>query len=298
MRRILGIDVGGTNIKWAVFDESLSLLSDKNSIKTDAFKGPNSIIDKICNIILENPNCEIGIGFPAVVSKSGFVAISPNMPGFISIDLKKEIESKSDAKVHIDNDANVAALAENQIGAGKDLESFLYVTLGTGVGGALILNKKLFKGENSGAGEIGYTVLNFDEIRDAPLQNRKGILEDYAGSPRLLEFYRSLGGKSEIGLKEISELTNRGNEIAIKTFKWYGNVLAYGFASALNFLDLNTIVVGGGLSRATELMYTSLNKKLKERLLEHKKDNVQILKSRFLNDAGIYGAAALVLTKK
>lgn len=288
----LGIDVGGTNIKWGIFDDNLELLN-KNSISTNAKEGPETVISRIADIINSENIEKVGIGFPSVVSESGFVHISPNMPDFIDIELQKELEYNTNANIKIDNDANVAALAELKLGAAKNERNFLYVTLGTGVGGAVILNGELIKGANSGAGEIGYTAINFDEKRQVQRENRRGILEDYCGLPRLQEKYYELSGEKNADMKIVSKMADKGDENSIELFEYYGEMLGYGLSSIMNLLDIDTVVIGGGLSQCTEIMYKKLNITLKSRLLEHKKDKFEISKAHFLNDAGITGAAIL-----
>jgi glucokinase len=291
---ILGIDIGGTNIKWAEFDSNFKRIN-RNSKPTEAAKGPEHIINSVAEVINHYPGYKVGIGFPSVVSEDGFVHLSPNMPGFINIDLKKELELRTNHSIKIDNDANAAALAELHLGAGKNINNFIYVTLGTGVGGTIIINRKLFKGDNSGAGEIGYTTINFDETRTATQINRRGILEDYAGLPRITSKYIELGGDSKLSMKEVSVQADNGDTVAIKLFQHYGEMLGYGIASAMNLLDLNYVIIGGGLSQVTNVMFNTLKDKLIERSLAHKKDKIHILKAQFLNDAGVTGAASLTI---
>jgi glucokinase len=288
----LGIDVGGTTIKWGIFDEDLNLLK-RNSKPTEANKGPETVIAGIVDVINSENIEKVGIGFPSVVSESGFVHRSPNMSNFVNIDLLNELNKRTKANIKIDNDANTAALAEMKLGAAKNEVNFLYVTLGTGIGGAIILNGKLIKGANSGAGEIGYTTINFDEKREAPRENRRGILEDYCGLPRMKEKYSELSDKKDADMKELSVMADSGDENSIALFEYYGEHLGYGIASVMNLLDINVVVIGGGLSQCTEIMYKKLNNTLMSRLLEHKKDNFDIRKAHFLNNAGIFGAATL-----
>ncbi|MDC1068354.1 ROK family protein [Candidatus Kapabacteria bacterium] len=287
----LGIDIGGTNIKWGIFDLTFNLL-EKHSKPTNSDYGPSHIIDSISEIINKNTNCRIGIGFPSVVSDIGYVHISPNMKDFENINLKDELSKRTSKDVIIENDANVAALAELHFGNGIGLDNFIYVTLGTGIGGAIIINRKIFKGDNFGAGEIGYTTINFDDTRDNIKLNRKGILEDYTGLPRLTQKYQELGGDISMSMKEIS-LNTKSDKIAIELFEYYGEMLGYGIASAMNLLDINNVIIGGGLSQVTDIMYNRLNEILKIRLLEHKQNNFVVQKAKYLSDAGIYGAASL-----
>src|SRR3989339_583806 len=158
----LGIDIGGTNLKSGIVDENGNLI-EQLSIPTNAENGPDAVINNIKNIIQEARNNfpdlkSVGIGVPGVVTDEGVVRISPNLPGWVDQPLKKKLTDIISIPIAIDNDANTAAVAELELGAGKGLNNFIYITLGTGVGGAIIINRNIFRGDTGGAGEIGDTI--------------------------------------------------------------------------------------------------------------------------------------------
>ena len=303
---ILGIDVGGTTLKWALFN------SIENSFELDLVeKGREisegkdadeiiSIIAKLCN----NDKVEkVGIGFPSVVREDGFVHIAPNLKEFNNIPLLERIKELSNKPISIDNDANVAALAELELGAAKEIKNFIYVTLGTGIGGALILNRELYKGDNQGAGEIGYTLLDYDHLGLGLVSNRIGILEEFIGrkpflskAKKIIELYpKSPIYNKNLDIKDISEYSKNGDEAAKETLIYYGRTLAYGLASVMNFLDIGNVIVGGGVSRVHSIMFKTLHNRLKDRLLPNLRENFNIHSANFLDDAGIFGAGILAI---
>jgi glucokinase len=289
---ILGIDVGGTSIKYGIFDNRYSL-KEKSSVPTQGDLGPEQIINKIAGLINDFPHHYVGIGFPSVVSETGFVHIAPNLTNFKNIDLKNKLKGKTGRQISIDNDANCAALAELYLGHGKGKSNFIYATLGTGIGGAIIINSQLYHGDNMGAGEIGYSILNFDETRENQQTNRIGILEDYIGLPRILDYYEDLVGARNPSMEMISKYADDGDPISKKVLEYYGEKLGFGLGSIMNILDIKTVIIGGGISRCTDIMYQKLNQTLDNRLLPQLGKDYSIVKAKFLSDAGIYGAAIL-----
>lgn len=290
---ILGIDVGGSSIKYGVF---LGLdLIEQNQITTpqsgkdDVLLAINKLISKLTTKYEVD---RVGIGFPSVVSKDYFVHIAPNIPAFINIDLKKSIcDNFKNIAIKIDNDANTAALAELKFGSAINLNNFIYVTLGSGVGGAIIINKAVFEGDTFGAGEIGYTNFNFDaEINK--IENRRGILEEYLGRNQFTNYFNSISNAKVNSPNDIFKLAESNNETAIKAFKYYGELLGIGLASVMNFLDIHSVVIGGGIIKAHKYIIPALEKSIEKKKLPHIKQN--ILVAKYLDNTGIYGAMALV----
>lgn len=290
---ILGIDVGGSSIKYGVFSE-LELI-EHNQITTPQ-SGKNDVLLAINNLITELTAKytidRIGIGFPSVVGKDYFVHIAPNIPDFVNVDLRKYIcDNFKNITIKIDNDANTAALAELKFGSALNLNNFIYVTLGSGVGGAIIINKAIFGGDTFGAGEIGYTNFNFDSEKNR-IENRRGILEEYLGRNQFTNYFNSLSEVQVNSPKEIFELAENNNKIAIKAFEYYGELLGIGLASLMNFLDIHSVVIGGGIIKAHKYIIPALEKSIELKKLPHIKQN--ILVAKYLDNTGIYGAMALV----
>lgn len=298
---ILGLDVGGSSIKWGLFDNDYNLVEDSKVI-VEGMK-PNEVINSITNIIEEHSKevHQCGIGFPSVVDQDGYVHIAPNLTEFKEIPLLKKLKEKIDIPIKIDNDANVAALAEMELGAAKEANNFLYVTLGSGIGGAIIINRMLYKGDNSGAGEIGYTTIDKDSLGIGLSQNRVGILEEFIGrkqfvkkTSEILKLYPDSNlNDIAFDVKEISEQAEMEDQAAVEAVIWYGKILGIGLASAMNLLDIKTVVVGGGVSNLPELMYKTAYEKISQKTLPNISKDFKLKKARFSNQAGIYGAAVL-----
>jgi len=290
---ILGIDVGGSTIKYGIFDREK--LIEKSQLLTPQ-SNSDDVICAINNLIkncIEKFNInKVGIGFPSVVSKDYFVHIAPNIKDFINVDLKEKIcEVHKNIIIRIENDANSAALAELRFGVGKDLNNLIYITLGSGVGGAIIINKSIYYGDSYGAGEIGYTNFNFDEINYSVL-NRNGILEEYLGRKQFTNYFNGKYYYNVDNPKEIFELAESNNADAIEAFAYYGKSLGIGIASVMNFMDIHNVIIGGGLIKAHKYIIPELDKSISIKKLPH--INHKVLVAKYLDDTGIYGAMALV----
>ena len=199
------------------------------------------------------------------------------------------------------NDANAAAIAESELGAGADSESFIYVTLGTGIGGSIIVNKEIFAGNNGGAGEIGHLIIDaFDKEESHDFPFRTGILEEKIGRMQILRLADSiieshpesiLKQKTAFDVSDISEAAETGDNAAIICLEKVGYFLGLGIASAMNLLDINIAVIGGGISQAHPALVLSASDTIRRRALPTIAGNAEIRKAKFGNDAGIAGAA-------
>lgn len=290
---ILAIDVGGSSIKFAIFDE-LNIIHNENiptpqSGSTDVIKTINLLIESSINSYNID---KVGIGFPSVVSKDYFVHIAPNIPDFVNIDLNKEICDKfPDLKIKIENDANAAALAELKYGEGQGLNNLIYVTLGSGIGGSIIINKSIYYGDKNGAGEIGYSNFKFDEnINLVP--NRTGIFEEYLGRKQFTEYFNLKYTQNASSPLEIFELAEKGDKSAIESFEYYGKLLGIGICSTMNLLDIHSVIIGGGLAKAEKYFFQSMIEYIEIKKLNHIVPNIKIAK--YIEDTGIYGARAII----
>jgi glucokinase len=303
---ILSLDLGGTNIKIAVFDLEINLIEIFKT-ETNSHLGFDSVIDKITKLLLSYISKYeikvIGIGFPSVVLENGYVFTAPNLIGCNNINVIDRLKENIKIPIYIDNDANVAAIAELELGNGINTNSFLYVTLGTGVGGAIIFDRKLFKGINCGAGEIGHLIIDKDDLTEYNLTYRKGILEEYLGRNQILrdakKFYSERNHKFsniDFDVVDISNDATKGDLTSIKFIEGIGEILGIGISSALNLLDIDKVIIGGGISQIHESFYIKLLETIQKRTLPSLSKSIEVYKAKFLNDAGIYGAA--ILAKK
>jgi len=308
----IGVDLGGTKVKLGIVTSEGRIVR-KISIPTLAENGPEKSIGQIKKGIkaLLKGNKKliqgIGVGAPGTVSlKKGTVENPPNLPGWGKVHLGKMISDEFKLKVFVENDANAAAIGELIYGAGKDLSSFIMVTLGTGVGGGIIYNKKLFRGDSGGAGEIGHITIN---------QNGKqckcgsyGCLETYLGNNYLVEdikeqlksnqssaIYTLLENNLEnLSPKIIHDASLLGDEFSINVIHHLGETLGHGLASIVNVFDIANIIIGGGVAGFGRPLLNSVKDSIKSRVLTPLKPKVKVLKASLKNNAGIKGASSLV----
>lgn len=302
----LGIDLGGTNLKSGVIDDNGNII-ENSTCPTNADEGYNSVINKITGIIGDTENKykikSVGIGVPGIVSDDGVVKISPNLPGWINLPLKKKLTESITLPLAIDNDANMAAIAELELGAGKDLKNFIYITLGTGVGGTIIINRKIFRGDSGGAGEIGHTIINANDKSNCYNTSfRSGILEEFIGRKQIIElakriqinFPDSILNKNDyVDVSTISDAASIGDAAAVDCFNKIGYYLGVGIASAMNLLDITTAIIGGGISLSDNILFDNATKIIHQRALPPIAQRAELRKAHFTKDAGIIGAALL-----
>lgn len=302
----IGLDVGGTNLKSGVLDDNGKLIFSYAQA-TRAQKGLDyvlNILKRSIYILLEKfPEVKaIGIGIPGIVDETGTIKISPNLPEWYDVPLGKFVRNIFSIPSIVDNDANVAAIAEMELGVGKDLQNFIYLTLGTGAGGAIVINREVYKGENLGAGEIGHLIIDmYDETEKKELY-RNGILEKYVGRNQITELgYELIANYPDSLLHKydrpdpyfISEAISLGDKAAEELFTIVGHRMGIGLASAMNFLDIGVVIVGGGISQAHPLLLNSALKTIQARALPTIAQRAEIRKARYTKDAGIIGAALL-----
>jgi glucokinase len=302
----IGIDLGGTNLKYGVIDSVGNILF-QSSQSTNPNKGPADIIHSIKNQVKYLLNrfpqtASIGMGVPGIITDDGIVLIAPNLQGWENLDLLSEFKNDFDLPVAIDNDANTAALAELELGAGKSEKSFFYLTLGTGAGGSIILNRKLFRGTMGGAGEIGYIIIDACTELNNGRPYRTGILEEYVGKNQIaalgMEIMKSYPDSLLFQYPRpdpyfISLCVDKNDEAAIKIFQKTGYYLGLGLASMMNLLDISLIIVGGGISLAHPLLIESALETIRQRAIPTIAGRAEIRKAFFSKDAGIVGAALL-----
>ncbi len=310
---ILGIDVGGTSIKFGVVKDNRIL--SEISLPTFAYENPKRVLKQVETGIIQifnkyslNDFSGIGIGFPGVVDvENGIVTSAPNFANWKKVEVRKTL-TKFGLPIFIDNDANCAALGELYFGRGRELTNFVMVTLGTGVGGGIIINRKLFRGESGGAGEIGHITIDYS----GPLCKcgKKGCVEAYAGNSyikqrtihKLHEYPDSLILKlvehdlEKIEPKVINDAALKGDQLAIKILRETGFYIGIGLANIANTLDIKHFIIGGGISNAGPILLNSIKNSIKEHGVKNIVKNVKVLSAQLKNKAGILGAASLVLS--
>ncbi len=292
-----GIDIGGTSIKYGVLDDDLNIV-EQDSVKTKSVSNIEEFSNKVIEIIeylkKEYICCTyIGIGIPGTISCEGEIIVSPNIPMLDGFNLKKYIESKIDITVYLENDSNAASLAEMYAGAGKDFKDFLYVTLGTGVGGTIISDKRIFLGSDRNAGEIGHTIIHYNDERIFGREFRRGTLEEYLGKKQIVDLMNSITDKPVEGIKELHSRAMDNDRDAIKCLNICGEILGCGLASAMNLLGIYHVVIGGGLSHLGEELFKSTRETIEKRALPNVTKKYKLHPAKFTSNAGITGAALL-----
>jgi glucokinase len=297
---IIAIDLGGTNLKCALLDNNLKIIA-RSSFSTKSFDSKHKliqgIIDSINSFILNQrlkrlAILGVGIGVPGPVDTlRGIVHFLPNIPGWKEVKLKENLEHKINFPVFIDNDAKLMTLAEHEVGAAKNYKNVLCLTLGTGVGGGLIINNVLYRGPDNASGEVGHFPLN----EKGPLCGcgAHGCLETYVGNNRIIKNARKLFGP-RITLEAVSALARANNPKAIAFWSQVGKKLGLALSGIVNLLNLELIVIGGGVSYAGEVLFGDIRRIILSRAMQIQSKRVKIVKANLGIDAGIIGAGYLV----
>ncbi|MFA5349900.1 MAG: ROK family protein [Candidatus Omnitrophota bacterium] len=297
---IIAIDLGGTNLKCALLDSALKIKA-KSCFSTKSFNNKQKliggIIDSINSFILKlnltkNSILGVGIGLPGPVDTAkGVVHFLPNIPGWKEVGLKNILEKIIKLPVFIDNDAKLMALAEHKSGAAKGYSNVLCLTLGTGVGGGLVIGNSLYRGRDNAAGEVGHIPLN--ERGPVCGCGSEACLEVYVGNARIIEDARKLFG-SKITLEEVSRLAQGDNIKAMKFWDEIGGRIGLALSGIVNLLNLDAIVIGGGISSAGNALFKSVKCTILARAMSVQAKRVRIFKAKLANNAGIIGAGYLV----
>jgi glucokinase len=255
------------------------------------------IINSINSFILSQrlePSAILGVGIGApgpVDTLKGIVHFLPNIPGWKEVKLKRILEKETGLAVFIDNDAKLMALAEHAAGAARKYRNVLCLTLGTGVGGGLIINNSLYRGADNAAGEAGHLPLN----EKGPLCGcgSRGCLEAYIGNQRIIQDARKLFGPG-ITLERVSALARKNNPKAVKLWSQVGSRLGLALSGIVNLLNLDLVVIGGGVSEAGSLLFEVIRQKILRRAMRVQAKRVRIVKAKLGTAAGVIGAGYLV----
>lgn len=296
----IGIDLGATRLKMAVVDEKGRCFYRREVdtlFRSDRVALVDSIVTNVKDIIKTSTIKKkdilgVGIGVPGPVdSRKGIVRYFPNIKGWRQVPLKSILEKRLRLRVALDNDVNAMTLGEHRFGAGKGARNLVCLTLGTGVGGGIIINSEIYRGSTMCAGEIGHTPLN----EKGPRCNCRGIacLERYIGNRYILYRSKKVFGKN-ITLERLDVLARKGNKKAIGIWRDVGRKLAVALTGVVNLLNPDIIVVGGGVSNAGELILSPLRKELKARAMRDQARHVKIIRAKLGDNAGIIGASLLV----
>ena len=296
----IGIDLGGTRVKMGLVDQRGKVIHRREISTPFNVKQADLITSLVVNIgdiikkagVRKGQVLGVGIGVPGPVdSKKGIVRYFPNIKGWEGVPLRSILERRLGLKVSLDNDVNAMTLAEHKFGAGKGALNLICLTLGTGVGGGIIINGGIYRGSTMCAGEIGHVPIN----EKGPRCNCRGIacLERYVGNRYILTRARRVFGKS-ITLEHLSGLARKGNKSALAIWRDIGRKLGVALTGVVNLLNPDMIIVGGGVSKAGESILRPLRKEIKKRAMVDQARHVKVVRARLGTDAGIIGASLLV----
>jgi glucokinase len=299
----IGIDFGGTSVKLGVCRGG-ELLATDAPIPTQDYSGPQALIsamsDRVARLREKFPDiAAIGVGVPGLVDfDRGFVHILTNVPGWKHIPLKTILGEKTELPVVVENDANAMCYAEWRYGAARGLRNVVALTMGTGIGGGLILDGKMYRGSGCAAGEIGQMSIHLDG--KAGHYGNLGALEKYTGNQQIAEHavtrYAEAGIEKDIAdctPKKIAEAAEAGDDIARQIWGEVADWLGTALSSIAWLLNPDAFVIGGGVAQAGDLIFDPLKRKVQSMLSTVVWENLQILPARYSNEAGIIGNAAL-----
>lgn len=290
--QVIGIDLGGTAIKLGRFQgdgtclQSLSVPTPQPAIPESVL---TCVVDAIAQVDPHQAACAISIGTPGPSDAAQRVArIAINLPGWKEIPLADWLEAKTGLPTIVANDANCAAMGEAWLGAGRFYPNFLLLTLGTGVGGAIILNGKLFLGRNGAAGELGLITL----YPDGPPCNsgNRGSLEQYVSA-------QAIQRRTGKAAHELGRLAQEGNPEALAFWQEYGRDLGIGLVSLIYVLTPDAIVIGGGVSSSAEFFFPAARQEIEQRVEPVSRGSVKLVQAELGNRAGIVGAAKLAIDR-
>lgn len=296
-KRVCGVDIGGTTVKLALFDGETLL--DKWEIPTRTENRGSAILQDVAQSVRDHCSPDaVGVGVPGPVSESGIVSSTANLGWDSPVDLSGTLGETLGVPVVTANDANVAALGEMWHGAGRGHDSIVMLTLGTGLGGGVVIRGEILAGANGAGGEIGHIHIDDDE-KDFCGCGNQGCLEQYVsatGMVRLARKHAVYRDRSDLTAREVWDAVKAGEGAAIETASVWGRILAKGMAIIAAVVDPELFVIGGGMSKAGPVILDYLTAAYRQYAYRATKDTGIVL-ATLGNDAGVYGCAKLALDR-
>ena len=305
-----GVDIGGTTVKMGLFDQNANVL-DKWEIPTRKENGGEAILPDVAKAILSKMEEKgitadqvkgIGVGAPGAVDEEGTMVGGAVNLGWGVLNIPEILHKFIDVPVKANNDANVAALGEMWQGGGKGYSNMVAVTLGTGVGGGIIVNGKILTGATGAGGEIGHIHLEDNETESCGCK-KKGCLEQYASATGIVRLANrrlakddapSVLRSGEVSAKTVFDAVKAGDAVAIEIAEQFGDYLGKGLAAVAAVVNPEVFVIGGGVSKAGEILLSYV-KPAFAKYVFYPCGKAEFKLATLGNDAGIFGAAALIL---
>lgn len=307
---VIGVDLGGTKISTALCDLEGNIKA-QFMLPTQASAGEVVVLENIftsIKTVLKDSSVDvndvkaIGVGSPGPLdAKEGIIVTTPNLP-FKNYKLTEKIENEFGVKTYLDNDANVAAIGEFILGAGKGTINMVYITVSTGIGGGAILDGKIYRGRTSNALEIGHMTV----MPEGPICGcgNAGCLEALSSGTAIARRAKevllsnavtSLRNYDEVTSYEVFKEYEAGDKIAVEIIERAMNYLGIGMANIITSFDPEMIVIGGGVAKAGDIVFESINKVVKRRNFKVMADSCKIVNAGLGNDAGVMGAVSLAI---
>lgn len=310
MRYAVGLDIGGTNIGGGVVGEDGSLIISR-SVKTQAEKGPEHVIRTMADLTLDMMRAggkkigTVGIGSPGPLNQvKGIICDTPNLPGWESIPIVDMMEEQTNIVCVLENDANAACMGEKLFGAGKKYDTFVHLTLGTGIGGGLFLDGALFRGADGAGAELGHMVIDADGYRCGC--GRKGCFEVCCSDSGIRTQVRQDIGhypdtelrsldNAEINFKVINELSGKGDEFAGLIYERVVRYFGIGVSNLVNIFNPQAVILSGGMVKAGETFIRRIEQHVKEQAFDTMTEHLSVCVSGLGEHTGVLGAAACAL---
>jgi len=302
----VGVDLGGTFVKAALVSNTGDIIfKEKLSIGSEASKeNILNTLESIIKTLIDKGKKEqldivgIGIGTPGIIYNGTILGGADNLKGWENINLSSYFSTIFDLPILVDNDANVMGLGEIAYGAAKESSDVIFITVGTGIGGAIFINGALYSGYKNRGGELGHITIKHNGI-DCNCGG-KGCLEAYASTTALIEQYAKLSGKeiNTINGRYIVQKFIEKDKNAIKCIEEHTDYLGHGIASFINIFAPQKVVIGGGISEAGQFYIDMISISAFSYAMADCSINTEIIGAKLGNDAGCLGAASLILKSK
>lgn len=302
----VGIDMGGTTVKYGVV-RGHEIVEELEPLPTPAFKGPKPLLKELTVRINElkarhKGLAAVGMGVPGFADVTrGYVHELSNVKGWNRVEVSKILKAGTGLPSFVENDANAMCYAEFLHGAGQGSTNMIAVTLGTGVGGGLVLNGQLYRGSTFGAGEIGQMGIDYQGVTGE--HGNVGALEKYVGNREVTALARELYAQARCRVasedcepRALSAAARRGDPIATQVWDIFTTQLAAGLCACVWLLNPDRIVIGGGVAKAGPVVFAPLKAKMAAQLAQSFRSKLKIVPAKFGNDAGIIGSAAVALS--
>lgn len=303
---VVGVDVGGTNVRLGLVDPGGEVTSSLSFATRDFSSTPGRLSGAICEAVgtllrkervVKTRIVGVGVGLPGLIDvENGIVRILPNIPGWKDVPLRKDMEKRLGLRVQLENDVNMITLGEWKFGAGRGFADVIVMTLGTGVGAGLVLAGDIYRGPGFAAGEIGHAP--FNEKGPACGCGGWGCFERYVGNKELQRLAAGIFKARTIALEEVYQKAVDGNKKALGFWDMVGERVGNGLVGAVNLLNPEAVVIGGGVSRSFAFLQPAIARTLSRRAMRTQAEMVRIVKAQLDDDAGIIGAKVLICHEK